>query len=110
MLQDYKNITAGAYKLPWDMTTTGHRQWNPLHLLRTSQAFISEAVSTLERRNRGSPEDVWLCSPLYPEYYMNTFHYQVSHSAQCKINGQGCIYSVGVLRSGKSQGCSVWAA
>ncbi|KAK9815034.1 hypothetical protein WJX73_005595 [Symbiochloris irregularis] len=74
--QDYKNITAGAYKLPWDMTTTGHRQWNPLHIFSTARAFISEAVSTLERRNKGLPEDVWLRSPLYPEYYMNTFHYQ----------------------------------
>lgn len=42
-------------------------------------SFLREATSTLERRSRGTPEDVWLKSPLYPQYYLNTFHYQVSN-------------------------------
>ena len=39
--------------------------------------FVAEASATLGRRGRGQPEDVWLKSPLYPDYYLNTFHYQV---------------------------------
>ena len=76
-LQDYQNITGSLYKLPWDMTTRGHKQWNPAAMLTAFGTFVREAASTLERRNRGSPDDVWLRSPLYPEYYLNTFHYQV---------------------------------
>ena len=37
--------------------------------------FLTEAAATLGRRSRGKTEDVWLQSPLYPEYY-RTFHYQ----------------------------------
>ena len=31
--QDLANIKSGAYKLPWDMTTITHRQYNPLFVL-----------------------------------------------------------------------------
>lgn len=31
--QDLENIKRGMYKLPWDMTTIGHRQYNPLFVL-----------------------------------------------------------------------------
>lgn len=34
--QDYKNIDDGVYKLPWDMTTRGHRQWSPFWVARRS--------------------------------------------------------------------------
>lgn len=30
--QDLAAIKAGRYKLPWDMTTLSHRQYNPLHV------------------------------------------------------------------------------
>jgi hypothetical protein len=30
---------AGLYKLPWDMTTFGHRQTNPLFVLRKVHSF-----------------------------------------------------------------------
>ena len=40
--------------------------------------FLTEAAATLGRRSRGKTEDVWLQSPLYPEYY-RTFHYQARH-------------------------------
>ena len=33
MMQDYENIKNGIYKLPWDMTTPGHKQTNPLNIL-----------------------------------------------------------------------------
>lgn len=39
--------------------------------------FVTEASATLKRRGVGKPEDVWLKSPMYPDYYLNTFHYQV---------------------------------
>ncbi len=39
--------------------------------------FVAEATATLGRRSQGKPEDVWLKSPMYPDYYLNTFHYQV---------------------------------
>lgn len=32
--QDLEHIEAGHYKLPWDMTTVNHRQFNPLFMLR----------------------------------------------------------------------------
>ncbi len=76
-LQDFKNIEAGVYKLPWDMTTLRNKQYDPFHVLRTVSTFASEASSTLRRRFRGSPDKVWLQSSMYPDYYLNTFHYQV---------------------------------
>jgi hypothetical protein len=32
--QDLEAIKQGAFKLPWDMTTVSHRQYNPLFVLR----------------------------------------------------------------------------
>jgi hypothetical protein len=32
--QDLAAIKAGAYKLPWDMTTPNNRQFNPLFVAR----------------------------------------------------------------------------
>lgn len=78
VLQDYKNIEAGVYKLPWDMTTLRNRQYDPFHVLSTVSTFAAEASNTLRRRFRGSPDKVWLQSSMYPEYYLNTFHYQVT--------------------------------
>jgi hypothetical protein len=34
--QDYRNIEDGMYKLPWDMTTRGHRQFSPFWVARRS--------------------------------------------------------------------------
>lgn len=48
--QDFENIKAGAYSLPWDMITLGHRQANPLFILQRASAFIREATETLRRR------------------------------------------------------------
>ncbi|KAL3130821.1 hypothetical protein ABBQ38_000156 [Trebouxia sp. C0009 RCD-2024] len=74
--QDYKNIEAGMYKLPWDMTTLRNKQYDPLHVLNTAASFAYEASNTLRRRFQGAPEEVWLQSSMYPKYYLNTFHYQ----------------------------------
>ena len=48
-------------------------------MIFASVQFVSEASATLSRRAAGSAEDVWLKSNMYPDYYLNTFHYQVRH-------------------------------
>lgn len=35
---------AGLYKMPWDMTTLGHRQYNPLFVLRKAAAFVQARI------------------------------------------------------------------
>ena len=74
---DWKRINAGEYKAPWDMTV-GHRQATARYAARQTARFVREAVGTRARRNRGAPEDVgvWYDSPLYPDYFLNNFHYQ----------------------------------
>eukprot|EP00775_Hariotina_reticulata_P007520 gene7520-7731_t len=75
--QDLQNIKDGKYKLPWDMTTPSHRQYNPLFILNKSVQFVSEAIGTLDRRINQASTDNWFASNLYPQYYAdNTFHYQ----------------------------------
>mmetsp|Transcript_13724 Transcript_13724/g.41468 ORF Transcript_13724/g.41468 Transcript_13724/m.41468 type:complete len:561 (+) Transcript_13724:174-1856(+) len=74
---DLENIKAGQYKLPWDMTTQLHRQYNPLYVLPRALWFWREAGDTLDRRDTRATTDVWLQSNLgYPDYSLNTFHYQ----------------------------------
>ena len=53
-----------------------HRQFNPLFILERSLRFLREAPKTLKRRTTGVAEDIWLKSHLYPDYYMNSWHYQ----------------------------------
>ena len=48
-LQDYENIRMGLYKLPWDMTTSGHKQTNPLNIIDKFSRYSfsdSEAYTT----------------------------------------------------------------
>ena len=44
--QDYKNIQEGVYKLPWDMTTRGHRQFSPLWVARRSAQAMLYSITT----------------------------------------------------------------
>ena len=37
---------------------------------------MAEAAGILERRGKNQTEPIWMNSNLYPEYYMNTWHYQ----------------------------------
>ena len=67
--QDYENIKEGKYRLPWDMTTLTHRQFNPLYILQKGTRFVREAADIMRRRERGVTEDVWLRSAFLPEYY-----------------------------------------
>ena len=55
-----------------------HRQSNPAFVLRKTLQFVREAADTLARRNAQASTGVWLDSPLYPDYYKNTFHYRAS--------------------------------
>lgn len=73
--QDFENIKEGRYVMPWDAALT-HRQLNPLFVAGRSIRFVSEAAKTLQRRERGSPDQVWFKSPYLPDYFQNTFHYQ----------------------------------
>jgi ubiquinone/menaquinone biosynthesis C-methylase UbiE len=93
--QDLKRVNDGTHRAPYDMDPR-HRQFNPAFVADKSLRFASEARSTLRKhaaatKQRASPESgreateaadavpgtrVWLSSPLYPDYYLNTFHWQ----------------------------------
>ena len=80
--QDYDRIANGKYKLPYDMYTR-NRQNYPFFMAHHTSIFVSEAVGTLTRHNRGSKEDkrIWLSdseSNMYPDYYKTAFHYQTN--------------------------------
>lgn len=74
--QDLRWIKAGAYKMPWDMTTPGNRQNNPVSVLGRSLDYFAEATRVMGQREAGVPKPLWMDSGLYPEYYTNTFHFQ----------------------------------
>ncbi len=47
--QDYRNIEQDVYKLPWDMTTSGHRQWSPFWVAqRTAQVSAKSLQVSLQ--------------------------------------------------------------
>ena len=79
--QDLAHINAGTYKAPYDMDPN-HRQFNPAFVASKTARFLTEAASTLEknraaRRSESAPETkVWMDSPMYPDYYLKTFHWQ----------------------------------
>jgi len=68
-------------------------------MIIASAQFVSEASATLSRRAAGSAEDVWLKSNMYPDYYLNTFHYQVRHhmlaqttlTKSAQFKGHNCV-------------------
>jgi len=101
--QDYDRIVQqNMYKVPWDMMTTTdnnnggkgkqkrHRQSSPIHVATQSARFVQEAIGTLGRRKRATPNDkqVWIFgdettstnqndeNSIYPDYYRTAFHYQ----------------------------------
>ncbi|KAL3938586.1 MAG: hypothetical protein SGBAC_006527, partial [Bacillariaceae sp.] len=65
-----------------------HRQSNPIFALQETANTIFESVSIFSRRNKQSSKGVFLSQPatastkqdssslLYPDYYLNDFHYQ----------------------------------
>lgn len=77
--QDLRLIKEGAFKLPWDMTTPGHRQFNPLYIASQFRRFVAESNKVLGARAKGPAEAYkvpFRQSSLYPEYYQNNFHFQ----------------------------------
>jgi hypothetical protein len=48
--QDLRLIKEKKYRLPWDMTTPGHRQYNPGFVLGEAWRFLSEARNVLGKR------------------------------------------------------------
>ena len=78
--QDWAAVDAGLLNAPWDMSTPGHRQQRPDFFARQSLRFVREAVDTLGRRTANAgPRTDWGAEerdPLYPDYYLNDFHYQ----------------------------------
>lgn len=75
---DLKNIQAGAYKMPWDMVSLNHRQYSLGFNISRSLANMVEMSAIMQKRQtrNGQPSGVWFQSPLYPQYYINDFHYQ----------------------------------
>lgn len=47
--QDLASIKSGAYKLPWDMTTLTHRQYNPLYMLNRWVAAWAVGIAASRR-------------------------------------------------------------
>ncbi|CAJ1934853.1 unnamed protein product [Cylindrotheca closterium] len=92
--QDYQYVKDGLLKFPWDalvqsrsgiQLNTNHRQSNPIFALQETAASIFESVAIFSRRNKQSSKGVFLSQPkksddvgalLYPDYYLNDFHYQ----------------------------------
>jgi ubiquinone/menaquinone biosynthesis C-methylase UbiE len=74
--QDFRAVSSGQYRAPWDMSTPGHRQMTPQYAVEQTRNFIDEAVGTFGRRASEKTPGIWLESPLYPDYTKNDFHYQ----------------------------------
>lgn len=100
--QDYQYVKDGVLKFPWDALVRAendssrsrssirlnrnHRQANPIFALQETANTIFESVSIFSRRNQQSSKGVFLSQPpstrnrdsslLYPDYYLNDFHYQ----------------------------------
>ena len=72
--QDLGAIRAGVYGLPWDMSPR-HRQFSLSFVADRGARFLREAAATLSRRG-GDAQPLWLRSPLYPSYYMSSWHHQ----------------------------------
>jgi ubiquinone/menaquinone biosynthesis C-methylase UbiE len=84
--QEYKYIKDGLLKFPWDAliresgVQLNHRQSNPFFALTETVGTIRESVAIFSRRNKQSSKGVFLDSKtsddIYPNYYLNDFHYQ----------------------------------
>jgi hypothetical protein len=95
--QDFAQVEKDILRLPWDAAIiaeqdqqvklqTNHRQLNPLFVLQETSRLVSESIGVYGRQNKykGKPSDaLWIKNKetiidkqLYPEYYLNDFHYQ----------------------------------
>ena len=68
-MQDYRNVEQGVYALPWDMTTSSHRQWSPFWVAqRTAQVCPS------------CPQ-----CPAYPDLFLAPRVQQCQHASVCSL-------------------------
>lgn len=77
--EDLDNIVAGRYKYPYDLDPLRARdQWSPPRVLQKALRYAKERRAGLARRGRKGRLEVRerFDSSLYPEYYMQNFHYQ----------------------------------
>lgn len=72
---DAEHISAGYYRVPYD-SKKGHRQLNPAYAGFKAKEFFAEAKENISRRNREGRKELPFVSGMYPEYYMNNFHFQ----------------------------------
>lgn len=83
MLQDYEkmadidaeNIKNGYYRTPWT-GKLGHRELNPAWAISKAREFFTESKENIARRNREGRKELPFVSGMYPDYYMNNFHFQ----------------------------------
>lgn len=78
---DLPYIKQGAYKLPWDMTTPGHRQTNPFYVIPQLGGYLSDSVPRLGRssgalREKSADRLPFIQPNMYPRYYQHDFHFQ----------------------------------
>jgi hypothetical protein len=78
-ISDLRLIKAGIFRLPWDMTTIGHRQFDPFYIAKDVARTVGEFTRVLSSRARGTLDTGKLpfgMSNMYPSYYQNNFHFQ----------------------------------
>eukprot|EP00271_Cylindrocystis_brebissonii_P005210 TRINITY_DN17172_c1_g3_i1.p1 TRINITY_DN17172_c1_g3~~TRINITY_DN17172_c1_g3_i1.p1 ORF type:complete len:498 (+),score=67.26 TRINITY_DN17172_c1_g3_i1:416-1909(+) len=81
--RDEENIRRGYYRPPHDMHPR-HRQWSPAFIRANASKFVEFSRDVLARRERDgrleaaqSAEEAVREKPdLYPEYYLQNFHFQ----------------------------------
>jgi len=71
---DAEHITKGYYREPWD-SKVGQRQLNPAYAAVKLREFLTEAKLNLDRRKRDGKQELPFVSGMYPEYYLNNFHF-----------------------------------
>jgi len=84
--QDFKFLKSGLMKYPWDAIIReekiqfDHRQMNPFFALSETASLIRESIEVFSRRNKQSSGGVYIDPQdkhgIYPDYYLNDFHYQ----------------------------------
>ena len=72
--QDWKNISAGVYKMPLELK----RPPSPARLIKTSRDYLRDSAKVARRKASRSHSEVFAerVKDKYPRYYLQNFHYQ----------------------------------
>jgi len=73
LVQDWRNIEAGFYRMPHDLVES------PLTALAKAGRYFADLPAVERRRHQGSSKEVFDDPALrrrYPRYYLQNFHYQ----------------------------------